>query len=154
MVNTTKHVNKISRNQQKGKFTGKISNWASMGGADAAIQIVLRQPTSGTYQIWQQKVLGGTPYAKKFVKVASNSGVLAIVAENKHAIGYISTAYINHEVRQLALSGHGENGTIERRLFLYADTNRLSKSIKAFISYIYSDPAKQIIISNGFSPVQ
>lgn len=154
VVNTANPVHKISRNQLKGIFTGKISNWASIGGADAAIQIVLRHPTSGTYQIWQQKVLDGTPYVKNFVKVASNSGVLAIVAENKHAIGYISTAYINHEVRQLASSGHGENVTIERRLLLYVDTKRLSKSIKDFIAYLYSDPAKQIVISNGFFIVQ
>ena len=154
VVNTANPVHKISRNQLKSIFTGKISNWARIGGVDAAIEVVLRQPASGTYQVWQQKALDGAPYAENFVTVASNSGVLAIVAENRHAIGYISTAYINHEVRQLALSGHGKNEPIERRLFLYVDKNRLSKSTKAFISYLHSDPAKQIIINNGFYPMQ
>lgn len=151
VVNTSNPVRKISRNQLKGIFTGKISNWASVGGSNATIQIVLRHPESGTYQIWQQSVLDGIPYAKNFAEVASNSGVLAIVAENKHDIGYISKAYINHEVRELVLSDHGKDELVERRLILYADKNRLSKSIKSFFSYLHSNPAKQIIISNGFS---
>jgi len=154
VVNTANPVHKISWNQLKKVFTGKISNWSSLGGADANIQIVLRHPASGTYQIWNQKVLDETPHAKNFIQVASNSGVLATVAVNKHAIGYISKAYINPEVRELLLSGNGKNAPIERRLFLYVDTNRLSKGIKSFISFLYSDPAKKIIIDNGFVPVQ
>jgi phosphate transport system substrate-binding protein len=154
VVNTANPVHKISWNQLKGVFTGKVSNWASLSGVDATIQIVLRHPTSGTYRVWNQKVLNEAPQALDFVQVDSNSGVLATVAENKHAIGYISKAYINPEVRQLLLTENGKSATIERRLLLYVDTNRLSKGIKSFISFLHSDPAKKIIISNGFVPVQ
>lgn len=153
VVNVANPVHKVSRNQLNEIFTGKISNWAGLGGVDANIQIVLRHPTSGTYQVWNRKVLNETPPATNFVRVASNSGVLAAVAANKNAIGYISQAYLNPEVEQL-LSENGENTPIERLLLLYVDTNRLSKGIKSFISFLHSDPAKKIIISNGFVPVQ
>lgn len=154
VVNASNPVHKISRNQLNDIFTGTISNWTGVGGTDANIQIVLRHPTSGTYHVWNRNVLNETPSAANFVQVASNSGVLAAVAANKHAIGYISKAYINLEVKQLFLPENGKNAPIERRLLLYVDTNRLSKSITSFISFLHSSPAKQIITENGFIPAQ
>ena len=152
IVHPSNPVNQLSIEQVKGLFIGIIKNWADIGGHNASVNTILREETSGTHQVWDRMVLDGEHSPNNPVLVNSNSGVLAQVAENEHAIGYISAAYLNHEVKQLTITKNKEIAPIERTLFLYVDTKHFSKEIKIFISYLYSEPAKQIISENGFIP--
>ena len=122
IVHTSNPVNQLSIDQVKGLFTGSIKNWADIGGHNASVNTILREETSGTHQVWDRMVLDGKHSSSNSpVLVASNSGVLAKVAENKQAIGYISAAYLNHEVKQLTITKNKKIVPIERTLFLYQD---------------------------------
>jgi phosphate transport system substrate-binding protein len=152
IVNTTNSVDKLSKSQLKELFTGRVSNWSSLGGQNAPVNIILRKKSSGTHQVWADKVLNGIPFIATNDMTGSNSGVLAKVAENENAIGYISAAYLNNEVKQVRLTESEKDSPIDRTLFLYVDKNNFTKNIKAFISFLYSEPAKIIITNNGFVP--
>lgn len=152
IVNTSNPLNEISLNQLKEIFVGETTNWVDLGGSTSPIQTVLRKETSGTNKVWINTVLNGKPSVTTKEKTATNSGVLAIIAENKKAIGYISAAFLNHEVKQLIIKDKNKVISIERTLFLFVDENRFPRELKAFISFLYSDSAKKIIKQNGFNP--
>ncbi len=152
IVNVSNPVNRLSMDQLKELFTGRIENWNDLGGIDAPVKIVLRKKTSGTHQVWSERVASGLPLADTSIRVSSNSGVLAAVAEGKNAVGYISSTYLNNEVKKLDITDNKIFISIERPLFLYVDTKCFTRETKKFISYLYSEPAKQIILDSGFTP--
>ena len=103
IVNTANPVHYLTVTDLRDIFTGRTSSWKSAGWIDSTIQIVLRQTASGTCRIWEQQILNDDLPASIPTRVLSNSGVLAAVAENRYAIGYVSQAYLNHEVKPVEI---------------------------------------------------
>ncbi|MCF8074882.1 MAG: PstS family phosphate ABC transporter substrate-binding protein [Desulfotignum sp.] len=153
IVNTANPLNQLSIKDLRHIFSGKISSWKSYDMADANIQIVLRQTASGTCRMWEQRILNGASPAPGHIQVFSNSGVLAAVAENRYAIGYVSQAYLNHEVKPVEITGHDSETALERTLFLYVNPDHMSKTVKSFLTYLHSGSARQIITDSGFVPI-
>ncbi len=153
IVNTANPLHQLSITDLRHIFSGKISSWKSDDMADANIQIVLRQTASGTCRMWEQRILNGASPAPGHIQVFSNSGVLAAVAENRYAIGYVSHAYLNHEVKPVEITGHDSETALERTLFLYVNPDRMSKAVKSFLTYLHSGPARKMIRDSGFVPI-
>lgn len=153
IVSTANPVHQLSVTALKNIFTGHTSSWKSLGWTDSDIQTVLRKTSSGTCRMWEQMILENTAPSPRHIPVSSNSGVLAAVAENRYAIGYVSHAYLNLEVKPIYVTGNDTAAHLERTLFLYVNTHRFSKTIKAFLTYLHSGPARQIIADSGFFPV-
>ncbi len=153
IVNTASPVDQLSVTDLKHIFSGQISSWKSAGWTDSAIQIVLRQTASGTCRIWEQIILNDASTASGHTRVFSNSGVLAAVAEDRYAIGYVSNAYLNHEVKPVEITGYDTGTALERTLLLYVNPDRMSKTVKAFLTFLHSGPARQIITDSGFFPI-
>lgn len=153
IVNSANPVLRLSITDLKHIFSGQISTWKPFGWTDAEIQTVLRQQCSGTCRTWETIVLDDTSPAPGHTQAFSNSGVLAAVAENRYAIGYISQAYLNHEVKTLEITGLDSGTALERTLFLYVNSDRMSKTAKAFLTYLHSGPARKIITDSGFVPI-
>jgi phosphate transport system substrate-binding protein len=154
IVNTANPVQRLSIMDLKNIFSGQTANWQSSGWTDSEIKIVLRQTSSGTCQMWEQMILENAAPSPVHVLVSSNSGVLAAVVENRYAIGYVSNAYLNHEVKPVQVTVNGSSTHLERTLFLYVDTRRMSGTVKAFLTYLHSGPARQIIADSGFVPMK
>jgi|GEM_PF-6364722 len=153
IVNTANPVDQLSITDLRDIFSGRTSFWKSAGWADSTIQVVLRQTVSGTCRMWEQIILKDDPPASGPTRVLSNSGVLAAVAENRYAIGYVSRAYLNHEVKAVEITGLDSGTALERTLFLYVNSDRMSKTAKAFLTYLHSGPARKIISDSGFVPI-
>jgi phosphate transport system substrate-binding protein len=152
-VNTANPVHQLSITDLRHIFSGQINSWKLYGWTDSNIQTVLRQTESGTCRMWEQLILKDDPPASGSTRVLSNSGVLAAVAENRYAIGYVSQAYLNHEVKPVEITGHDTGTALERTLFLYVNADRMSKTIKSFLTFLHSGPARQIITDSGFVPI-
>jgi phosphate transport system substrate-binding protein len=153
IVNTANPVLRLSITDLKHIFSGQMLTWKPFGWTDADIQTVLRQQCSGTCRAWEKIVLDDTSPAPDHIRVLSNSGVLAAVAENRYAIGYVSQAYLNHEVKAVEITGLDTGTALERTLFLYVNSNRMSNTVKAFLTFLHSGPARQIITDSGFFPI-
>jgi phosphate transport system substrate-binding protein len=153
IVNTANPVNRLSIMDLRHIFSGRTTTWNSAGWNDADIQIVSRHTSSGTCRMWEQIILEDASPAPGYTQVFSNSGVLAAVAENRYAIGYVSKAYLNHEVKELQISGNDAGTHLERTLFLYVNPDRMSKTVKSFLTFMHSGPAKRIITDSGFVPI-
>lgn len=157
IINPRNVVSNISIHQLKDIYNGKIRNWSKLGGKNTAIEIINRNNRSGTYKIWNHLIAPGVDGRGK--EQTSSSSVLAYVAENENAIGYISSSFINPEIKTLIVAGTDiqnqkkwiENYPIKRPLFLYVDDNKFDDSIKKFIIYILmSKEVKELFKESGF----
>lgn len=110
IVNSSNNVKNVTMAQLADVYLGKISKWKQLGGhSDKDIVLVGRDSASGTYGFFQDDVLGGKPYAKGMLSLASNQAVAQAVAQSKDAIGYVGLAYAEQfansgKVRVLSIS--------------------------------------------------
>ena len=75
VVNPKNPINELSLDQLKDIYTGKITNWKELGGADANIVVVSRDTSSGTYETWEEMVMKKAKVMPKALLQASNGAV-------------------------------------------------------------------------------
>ena len=57
IVHPSNPVKKLSVEQARKIFTGEITNWKELGGPDLKIVVISRDTSSGTYEVWEKKVM-------------------------------------------------------------------------------------------------
>jgi len=159
IVNRENPVVNISLDQLKDLYQGKIRNWSELGGNNAEIKIVIRKKNSGTYCAFCRIV---SPAEKILSRaVVSSSSMLAYIAENVNAAGYISSSYLNPEVKPLIVEGvnifgkenQSNDHPIKRPLYLYVDKNKFNGPVKSFILFvILNEQIKSLFAESGFYP--
>ncbi len=92
-VNAGNSVKELSLEQLAGIFTGAITNWKEVGGADAAITVYSRENSSGTYEFFKEHVLKGKDFAASAQTMQGTALLLQSVAKDKRGIGYGGAAY-------------------------------------------------------------
>lgn len=101
VVNPKNPINELSLDQLKDIYTGKITNWKELGGADANIVVVSRDTSSGTYETWEEMVMKKAKVMPKALLQASNGAVEQVVAKNPNAIGYVGLGYLAPSIKGL-----------------------------------------------------
>ena len=108
IVNSSNNVKNVTTAQLAGVYCGKIRTWKELGGhSNQSIVLIGRDSASGTYGFFQDDVLGGKPYAKKMLSLASTQAICQAVAQSKDAIGYVGLSYAQEfkgKVRILSIS--------------------------------------------------
>jgi len=159
IVHPSNSVSDISFDDLKKVYRGELKNWADLGGGESAIDVVDRGHSSGTYNVWHHTVAPPEPAESLYTVKPSNSSVLAWVSEHPDAIGYVSAAYLNPEVKPLTLDGIAmtENDSLlseyhlKRPLFLYVNEEKFDKNIKTFIIFlIINDRGRELLRDAGF----
>ncbi|CAH0418268.1 phosphate ABC transporter substrate-binding protein [Periweissella ghanensis] len=93
VVNKDAKVKNVSQQQLIDIFTGKITNWKQVGGADEKIVLVNRAAGSGTRVTFEQFGLkGAKPKASQ--EQDANGTVQKIVATTPGAISYLAFSYL------------------------------------------------------------
>ncbi len=105
IVNPNNKVRKLTPVQVNDIYTGKITNWKQVGGANKAIVLCGRTGASGTYEFFKERFLNNKRQSSRTKAYASNGMVRSAVARNKYAVGYVSLAYINKSVRGVSING-------------------------------------------------
>ena len=160
IVHPSNPVNNLSLDQLAGIYQGTIDSWPVVGGNPGKIDVVARASSSGTREVWNQVILKSAKGREDWVIRDSNSGVLAYVAEHPQAIGYVSLAIVNHEVKVLSVGGvrpsidtaRDRKYPVSRQLYLYVDEKILSYPVKSLIVFVLSDQGQQIVTRSGFIP--
>jgi phosphate transport system substrate-binding protein len=105
VVHPSNSMKKITLDQLKAIYMGKIKNWKEVGGPDLKIVVVSRDTSSGTYEVWEEKVMKKERVFPGALLQASNGAVVQAVSNNKNAIGYIGLGYVNTSVKPLTVNG-------------------------------------------------
>ena len=159
IVHPSNRVSDITFANLKNVFTGKIDKWLVLGGADTVIDIVDRSGSSGTYLLWHHSVVTAMACDEHVSVEPSNSTVVAHVSKHTNAIGYVSNAFLNPEVKPLKINGINiaESDSLlsqyhlKRPLYLYVNADRFENEIKSFIIFlIISDRGKELLRESRF----
>lgn len=140
-------------------YSGKITNWSEVGGADAEIFVVSREESSGTRSAFEELV--GLEDAGGLTSTAAvsegNGPVQAAVAENENAIGYVSFAFIDETVKALTVGGveatpelakSGEYQLSRPFIFCYYD-DKVTDAGKAFLEFAVSEDGQMCVEDNN-----
>ena len=162
VVNPNNPISEISHAQLKKIYTGEITNWKELGGPDMKIVPVTRDSSSGTFEIFEEKILGkGVDMVSTAVVQGSNQAVKTTVEKTKGAIGYIGLGYVDSSVKALkydgvipskesVLSGEYE---IARPLFMYTN-GEPQGTVKKFIDFVMSPEGQTIVEQVGYIAVK
>ena len=141
-------------------YTGEISNWSELGGADMEIVLVGREAGSGTRSGFEE-IADIEDKCRYRQELTSTGDVITAVSRNPGAIGYASVASVKDTVKALRVGGVAPgsetilDGTyvIQRPFVLVtkADT-QLSPAAQAFFDYALSADAHEIITAAGVVP--
>lgn len=108
VANNANSVTDLTTNQTKDIFSGNITNWNAVGGTSGTINVVTREDGSGTRDAFISLVMGGkngTPILKTAVVQSSTEAIKQSVKGDPNAIGYISLADLNGDVKAVKIDG-------------------------------------------------
>lgn len=157
VVNSANPVKNLTLAQIKDIYTGKIKNWSEVGGNKAPIVVISRDVASGTFEVFNEKALGGAKVVSSAQLLASNNAIASTVGDTPGAIGYIGLGYATASVKTLSVNGTPpsaatvKNGSyaLSRKLFMYTN-GKASGLVNRFIAFIQSASGQKIVQEQGF----
>lgn len=161
VVHPSNKVANLSIEQLKGIYKGEIKNWKEVGGQDKKIVIISRDTSSGTYEVWEGKVMNKERVAPSALLQASNGAIVQAVSSNQNAIGYIGIGYVDSSVKALMVDrvrGSAEtalNGSYPVSRALYMFTNGWPKGETLnFINFVlHPQKGQKYVEEEGFVPL-
>ncbi len=142
-------------------YTGEITNWKDVGGADGEIVLIGREAGSGTRDGFES--ITDTKDACKYRQELTSTGdVIATVSQNPNAIGYASLSAVKDSIKALTVGGVApseatvQDGSyvVQRPFELITKAGtQLTAEAQAFFDYITSAEVAEIITSAGVVPV-
>ncbi|NOY69655.1 MAG: PstS family phosphate ABC transporter substrate-binding protein, partial [Deltaproteobacteria bacterium] len=159
VVHPSNSVSAITISQLHDIYVGKIRNWKQLGGADKRIVVVSRDTSSGTYEVWEEKVLHKDRVFPGALLQASNGAVAQAVAKNKYAMGYVGLSYLNKELKALPVNGvlasqqTAASFPVSRSLYMFTQGWPKGTTLK-FIRFVL-DPEKgqKLVEKIGYIPL-
>lgn len=163
IVNQNNPLKSLSTEQLAKIFSGEVTRWSELGGADKPIMILARDDNSGTFDTFNSLVL------KKFSKALSSKArrfessteLSVAVSQDDDAIGFIGLDFISYN-KALAISEGAdtpaiyptrftistEDYALARRLYLYTPTSA-SQMAKDFAQFAISEQGQALVEQAG-----
>ena len=164
VVHPSNSISAISLEELALVFSGVVTNWAQLGGADAPINLYARDDQSGTFQTFGSLVLGpfGSDISPAAQRFNSNIRLSDSVAADINGIGVTAAA---DQRATKALSIRQECGIsavpttfamkteeypLARRMYLYTPTRDVPAHARQIVEFAKSDAAQSLIAEAGF----
>lgn len=151
-------VSDLTTEQLSDIYTGKITSWSELGGAEDAIVVIGREAGSGTRGAFEE-LLGVEDTCKYAQELDSTGAVLAKVASTPGAIGYISLDAADDTIQSISLNGvaASEENIVAgdymlSRPFVMSTKGEIteqSELVQAWFSYLGSEEGKAVISGVG-----
>lgn len=163
IVNPESGVDDLSLDQIAAIFSGEITSWSQVGGADLEISCVGRESGSGTRDGFES-VTNTEDACVLAQELTSTGAVITAVSSSKNAIGYASLSSVEGESGVVAVTVDGIacseetvlDGTyqIQRPFnFIISEEAGLSDVAQAFLDFATSPAAADLIRGAGVVPV-
>jgi len=172
VINPNNPVNELTLQQVSDIYSGKYTNWSEVGGEDRPIVRLSRETNSGTHVYFLEQVVrlgdkeNKTLFSPDTLLLPSSEGITAEVRDNPNAIGYDGLGYVTDEVKVVAIAAdpggeyvypsaesvNNQTYPIARDLYMYS-AGIPSPIEKAYLEWIMSPPAQEIVTQLGFVPL-
>jgi phosphate binding protein len=152
-------------------FSGQVTNWREVGGADVPIRAIGRPASSGTHALFKEKVLSKTAadlgFGHAVRSVESSEDLVKAVANDVAAIAYVGLAHAakastktlalrasqeGKAVKPEAMSIYDGSYPITRPLVLYLRTDS-ARAPRALVDFALSPEGQAIVQRTGFMPM-
>ena len=177
IVSKNVNVNSLTFDQLSKIYKGETTNWKDVGGADVKIIIAARETTSGTGEYFLENIvrLGNKEsqdeYSDKCLLLQTNADMVVQVGGNENIIGYVGLGYLKEAgdtVNAVKIKKYSSSSAIlpsvetvkdrsypiSRELYVYADGNKMTEFVQAYLDFILSADGQQIGIDAGFVHVK
>jgi phosphate transport system substrate-binding protein len=159
-VNPENAVTGLTLAQVRQVFTGELTNWRQLGGADLPIRVFLRDPTASTRQNFDEFVFAGlTPtYAAAATTLASNAEMVSAIHSFAGGIAMVTLkqgTVDDPKLRMLSIDGIPatitalDDGSYKIRRPLYLvypiDVTRMKPDVKTFLDFVRSPDGQRIL---------
>jgi len=166
IVHPSNKIDQLTRQQLEDIFTGKITNWKEVGGADMKIIVYSRESSSGTFEFFKEHVMLKKDFASSAMLMPATGAIVQSVSQTEGAIGYIGLAYADKTVKSLKVSFDGKTFVeptmktamdktypITRPLYFYYLT-KTEPSVKPFVDFVLSAEGQKIVEEVGYIPLK
>ncbi len=157
IVNPENKIDDLSVEDIARIYTGEITNWKDLGGADAEIVVIGREAGSGTRDGFES-ITGASEKCVYRQELTSTGDVITTVSQNPAAIGYASLSAVKDTVKALTVGGVApsedtvKDGSyvVQRPFVLVTRTDeKLNDAAQAFFDYATSADAVELIAKAG-----
>lgn len=161
IVNPSNPIEKLSVEQIRDIYSGKITDWSQAGGLKSPVTIYRRDDKSGTYDTFKHLVMDKDKVSPNALAFEDSKELSAKVTNDPTAIGFIGLPYIlNNKVvkvykaKSIALKPNKltvktEDYLLSRRLYLYTPTSSSNQNIRKFIELALSKEGQDIVENSG-----
>ena len=163
IVNADSQVADLTVDQIAKIFTGEITNWSEVGGADGEIACIGREANSGTRDGFES-ITGTEDTCKLSQELTSTGAVIEAVKNSPNAIGYASLSAVEGKEGIKAITVGGVPCTEEtvldgsyqiQRPFVMVtrESEALNPAAQAFFDWAVSADAADLIRQAGAVPL-
>lgn len=140
VVNKTNPVSRLSKEQLKGIFTGKISNWSQVGGNNTPIIVILPTLNTATITSFRKLFLDDEPYTKDILELglANMTELRGAIEANSETIGFGSSTILGNDIKRI------ESPEAIRPIILITK-GEPSTNVKKLIDFILTGPGKKLV---------
>lgn len=157
-------VNALTLSQISDIYAGRVDNWSEFGGPDRAIFAIDKEVSRGTRQVFMSVVMGDPKSAAPGADLVtgSNNEEQTALTQSDSAIGMLSYAWLNEDVRGLSIILEGGQ-TIEPSLETIRNgeypfirnlnvvtRDDIKPSAQAFIEYLLGPDGQKKIEDSGY----
>jgi len=173
IVNPANPVSQLTLQQISDIYSGKIDNWSQVGGEDRPIVRLSRETNSGTHVYFLQTVIrlgdpnNKTLFSTDTLLLPSSEGIVNELRQNPNAIGYDGLGYVPSDLKVIAVGTASggpyvlpsiatvNDGTypVSRDLYMYT-AGQPTGAARAYLDWILSPEAQQIVADLGFVPIK
>jgi phosphate transport system substrate-binding protein len=160
VVNPSNPINDLTIEKLRHIYSGEITTWSELGGADVAITVAVRETTSGTRMAFDELVLDkADPAAPEMVNLMTAGDVAAFVTNNPNAIGYVGFGNLEEGLKSLKVNGvtptedNARDGSYALTRPLLLLTGPLSQPVaETFVEYALSAAGQHVVVDSGWIP--
>jgi phosphate transport system substrate-binding protein len=98
LIHRDNPVSKLTKEQLKGIFTGKITNWKDVNGKDMPVIVVWTKFLGGNY-LFSKTILDNQSLTKNVIEVATSVDARQMISSKPGAIGLGPLAIVSHTVK-------------------------------------------------------
>jgi phosphate transport system substrate-binding protein len=173
VVNPENPVDHLTLPQLSAMYTGQVTRWQAVGGQDRPIVLLSRETNSGTHVYFLEHVVrlgqkdNPALFSPDTLLLPSSEGISAEVRRNPNAVGYDGLGYVTPDQKTLAVAAdqgqpfvlpsitsvNDKTYPIARDLYMYT-AGPPSGVVKAYLDWLLSPEAQDLVAELGFVPVQ
>lgn len=155
-------VSDLTVEQVRDIFSGTITNWKDLGGADQRIIVVSREEGSGTRGAFEEMVMGKDALiSASAILQPSNGSIRTTVSTTPYSVGYLSFGYLDSTVKTISIGGvtptepNAADGSypIVRPLIMLTNGEPTS-AVKGFLDFILSEAGQKLVVEDGYIAVK